>query len=130
MRYTKDGIVKETGLPSRETGESYVGVDKPEAAHALLGLLNIAFAGSSIVEPSKWEGNYQGIVDFMNDQYRMLTGRDTPLIDRDEDPQKIIERIREGKKIKEKGLYIELPDIEPYNIESLPKMVREALKAV
>ena len=113
-------------------GESYVGVKHLNAPHKLIGLLNIAFAASNIEEDvSRWNGEYTAIVEFINKQHAMLTGKAEPLI-KEEDPQEIIKRIREKENIREKGLYIELPPVRKvdYDRERLLLMAKEALKAV
>ncbi|MDB4349469.1 hypothetical protein OAA99_00785, partial [Omnitrophica bacterium] len=130
----KEWLVNVNCYRKRELiAESYVGANHRGSPHSLMGLLNIAFAAGNIEKDTKrWNGEYGFLIDFINDQYRMLTKREDNLIDKNEEPQKIIQRISEEKNTKESGLYIELPpiDVIEFDIELLPEMAEEALRAV
>ncbi|MDB4349763.1 GNAT family N-acetyltransferase [Omnitrophica bacterium] len=130
----KEWLINVNCYKKRELiAESYVGVNHRRSPHVLMKAYYIAFAAGNIEKDTEnWNGEYSLLIDFINDQYRMLTGREDNLIDKNEEPQKIIQRISEDENTKESGLYIELPPIDSieFDMELLPEMAEEALRAV
>lgn len=124
----------ECAKDNEKIGECFVGVSHLNSPHNLIDVSFIAFAGANI--EIDWNGNYQLLVEFINELYSILTKKGTPILNSQDAPENIVRKLRERERIRESGMYLELPPLPPMmdNVERdtdrLVRTVREEFRAV
>ncbi len=120
-----DWLIKIEYQRGREKlGECAVGVNHLNSPESLIGLFNIAFAGSNVTgEASTWNGNNRELVELINRQYAALRGANEILVNPAEEPETILHNIRD------RILFIKLPEAEPVDYD-ITELADEVLSAV